>query len=294
MKISRVNYGFSPNPLFEEHLEFNHNIPHSIRKKSFVMDEFVPLHYGNTMEILLCENLKGEVVIDSNHYRDLKNNVFVIPPNIIHATNILVCDGALYTLKFSFEYLQEYIQIDKILAYQNIDLFSFPYQVNCFDEMKKVANKFFLEDDNSFDRMKNVLTVFQILNKNTGEKKDYIKDTNINNCTNMDIKGIINWTKNNFTKQITLQEVADFSGYSKYYFCSQFKKYTRLTYLTYLNQIRITNAKLLLSNPNKSITSISFDCGFESPAYFSQLFKKDTGITQKAYRNKLLNTQKNY
>jgi AraC-like DNA-binding protein len=291
MKTSRINYGFAPNPFFEERIEFNHNIPHSIRMKTFDMNEFVPFHYGKTMEILICDNLKGEIIVDSEHYKDLKKTVLVIPPNTIHATNILICEGALYTLKFSFEHLQHYLQIDNILSYQNKDIFSFPYQVNCYEEIICVINNFFLEDGNIFERMKNILTIFEILVKCTVEGTSVKKDTNITSCSNLDIKGIINWTKKNFAKQIVLQDVADFSGYSKYYFCSQFKKYTRLTYMTYLNQIRIDHAKLLLSNPDKSITSICFDCGFESPAYFSQLFKKDTGVTPNTFRKTLLDNK---
>lgn len=49
----------------------------------------------------------------------------------------------------------------------------------------------------------------------------------------------------------------------------------------------ITEAQLALTNPENSITEISYNLSFEDPGYFTRLFKKRTGLTPKAFREKI-------
>ncbi|WP_413998594.1 helix-turn-helix domain-containing protein [Flavobacterium sp. W1B] len=49
----------------------------------------------------------------------------------------------------------------------------------------------------------------------------------------------------------------------------------------------ITEAQLALTNPDNSITEISYNLSFEDPGYFTRLFKKRTGLTPKAFREKI-------
>ena len=48
----------------------------------------------------------------------------------------------------------------------------------------------------------------------------------------------------------------------------------------------IDEAKNILLNPEKSISEVAYELGFESPPYFSSLFKKKEGISPSAYREK--------
>jgi AraC-like DNA-binding protein len=54
--------------------------------------------------------------------------------------------------------------------------------------------------------------------------------------------------------------------------------------MDHLNGIRILQACSLLENTSKSITEISYACGFHSSAYFSDIFKKALGMSPRAYR----------
>jgi len=101
-----------------------------------------------------------------------------------------------------------------------------------------------------------------------------------------ELREIINWTEQNFTRRISLDEVSGEFGYTKHYFCQKFKKATGITYLTYLNNLRISHACRLLK-AGKSIGDTCDECGFEDMSYFIQLFKKITGITPKKYIKEL-------
>ncbi len=58
-------YDYKTPTTFEEHFEFNYHLPYSVRIKRFATEDIVPLHYAETIEILLCNNLTGEITIDN-------------------------------------------------------------------------------------------------------------------------------------------------------------------------------------------------------------------------------------
>ena len=62
-----------------------------------------------------------------------------------------------------------------------------------------------------------------------------------------------------------------------------FKKTTGKTIFVYLNELRIEQAKQLLSNGIYSISNVAEKTGFHDVYYFSKVFKKYAGITPGAY-----------
>lgn len=72
---------------------------------------------------------------------------------------------------------------------------------------------------------------------------------------------------------------------SEYYLMHTFKKRTGITIGEYKTALQISKAKILLREKDKSISEISALCGFESPQYFSRVFKKVEGISPSKYKN---------
>jgi len=84
-----------------------------------------------------------------------------------------------------------------------------------------------------------------------------------------------------------IDEMAKCAGMSKYHFIRVFKKNIGITPWQYIMQRKITNAKELLHNPNKTIKQIAYETGFKDPDYFSTTFKKITGLRPGDFRNTL-------
>ena len=93
---------------------------------------------------------------------------------------------------------------------------------------------------------------------------------------------MIRWTNENFARKITIDEVASMTGYSKYHFCSRFKSLTGMTYLNYLNSVRVRRACLLLQQ-GESVQAVCRATGFENVSYFIQMFKKIRHVTPHQY-----------
>lgn len=78
-----------------------------------------------------------------------------------------------------------------------------------------------------------------------------------------------------YQNKITVDEVAKLCNLTKPAFCRYFKKATGSTFISFLNQYRISQAKRLLLS-GKNITETCYACGFESLSYFNRTFKKVT------------------
>lgn len=90
----------------------------------------------------------------------------------------------------------------------------------------------------------------------------------------------------NYNQPLSLQLLAKIACMSKYHFCRIFKKQVNMTYTTYLNTIRIKEAKRLLKTGLLSITEICFQIGYNDLTYFERVFKKSENCSPSSYRKK--------
>lgn len=83
----------------------------------------------------------------------------------------------------------------------------------------------------------------------------------------------------NFYKPITVDDIADYAGLSRYHFSRIFKKETGYSPHQYLINIRLRHARELLSTDSASLDTIAATCGFSSTSHFISVFKKEAGVT---------------
>lgn len=87
------------------------------------------------------------------------------------------------------------------------------------------------------------------------------------------------------TENLTLEQVANLAGFSKYHFSRLFKQFTHITFYKYLNQKRIAHAEQLLVNPEYSISGVALRSGFTSQSAFIRMFKQIKGCTPTKFRS---------
>ncbi len=98
------------------------------------------------------------------------------------------------------------------------------------------------------------------------------------------LKKTLAFIRENFDKEITLDDMSQAAGFSTKYFCSFFKEYARKTPVEYLNDYRVERARRKLLGSDLSVTQIAYACGFNDLSYFIKTFKKITGTSPKRYR----------
>lgn len=94
------------------------------------------------------------------------------------------------------------------------------------------------------------------------------------------------YIEENFTADLSLENLAKQIGISPYYLSKLFKELEGINYIDYLTKLRIGYAKKELAESEKSIKEICCDTGYSDPNYFSRIFKKWTGITPTEFREK--------
>lgn len=102
------------------------------------------------------------------------------------------------------------------------------------------------------------------------------------------MSAVLELALNNYTRDITLDEVASVASMSPNAFCRYFKQRTNKTFVQFLNEIRIENSCTLLSRNNElSIADIAYQCGFNNISNYNRKFKLIKKMTPKAYKKKM-------
>lgn len=95
---------------------------------------------------------------------------------------------------------------------------------------------------------------------------------------------ITEYVMKNFDREITLPEIASVANMAITTFCNFFKEHYRVTFVEYLNSVRIGYACKLLNEDDQSIMEIAYSCGFNSLANFNKQFRKIKGMSPREFR----------
>lgn len=93
------------------------------------------------------------------------------------------------------------------------------------------------------------------------------------------------YIQEHLAQEISLNELAEYLGISRYYFCRLFKQSTGLSPYQYVIQQRVERAKQLLLKGKLSISAIAIACGFTHQSHLNRHFKRLTGVTPKMLLN---------
>lgn len=96
----------------------------------------------------------------------------------------------------------------------------------------------------------------------------------------------IRYMKEHLDKKVTLDEVAEYVGFSPTYFSKVFSEEFKETFSTFMTRLRIERAKELLLVDDMQIGAISASVGFEDQSYFTNVFRKNVGVTPARFRKK--------
>lgn len=103
--------------------------------------------------------------------------------------------------------------------------------------------------------------------------------------SNDTLREIITYVTEHYTEKLSLEEVANQVGFSREYFCRFFKQHMGITFLRYLNEVRISHAGRLLTSTDMSISEVMTESGFTNQTIFNRLFKEIYGMTPRQARN---------
>jgi len=252
-------------------------------------------HYHPELQITLIQKGHGTCIIGDNIRNFQEGDLFVIGANLAHvfsSDKLYYTDespGCLSTSVFlspnfvahSFFHLNETKEIHQFFEDTKRGML-FNFREN--DELKKLFLK--VTKAKPFE---GVLALLQLVEKLKNTKNlEYLSHIDYKSISResdgLILNKVFQHTLNHFNEDIPLDKVAAMAHMSPAAFCRFFKKRTRKTYISFLNEVRIQEACRLLLNPDLNVSQICFDSGFNNISNFNRQFKKVTGHTPKAYR----------
>lgn len=128
------------------------------------------------------------------------------------------------------------------------------------------------------------MTIFEITH---GEKSiiEFIRKTpETESDSNPVIDRVKLYIEETLAENLSVGEIAEHIGISRYYLSHLFKPVTGTTVVEYRNELRLTKAKLMLINSDCSISDIAQSVVFCSASYFTEVFVKSETVSPTEYR----------
>jgi len=252
---------------------------------------FYPIQWHEEIELVKIESGKCDVCVDGVWYNAEEGTIFFLRPFAMHcfcnATDDVKIEAVVFNLR-----LLESGQEESSLKYF-APLLNEKHSVPCiitqnsswYTQFETCFDRLFACDQQQFgaelDIKSNLYQVFYLLYSNrmlntmpntSEEKRCYT------------VKRALEFIRSEFSKEITIQKLADHCGYSEFYLMKLFKKFTRLSCVDYANNYRMIVAGQLLTQTDHDVSAIAYQVGFHNISYFNRQFRRLYNTTPKEYR----------
>lgn len=95
---------------------------------------------------------------------------------------------------------------------------------------------------------------------------------------------LLRYIDGHYPERISLEQACGILNFQKSYFCKKFRDTMGVSFVEYLNLVRLSKAKALMQTTDQSIGEIAFEVGFSSVSYFIKTFKAHNGCPPNRYR----------
>lgn len=145
---------------------------------------------------------------------------------------------------------------------------------------------------NGLQRLSHLLNIFDILSRIKKAEYEILASPqsieNSNFKASDRISKVNEYILRNFHEDISLLEIATVANMAVTTFCNFFKEHYRVTFVDYLNTVKIGHACKLLSEKDLNIVDVAYQSGYNNLANFNRQFKKLKNMTPSEYSKKLI------
>lgn len=265
---------------FKEHKDFVRNVPWTVIPSVFDVEYSVAPHYAETIELLLIDNGQGEVRIGGRPYKLSGKQVFFIAPETVHSMHYLKSGGSMLNVKLSPDGFLPILDISAMLLSEGVTLESVNPSPDAYSLLFPLVTSL-MTSDSIFTSLSSVIGIFSVL-KEFSKRDENAEKESRSSLDNSELREIIAFTGEHFSEKLSIDRIAEKTGYSKFYFCEKFRSASGISYHSYLNGVRISNACKMLAS-GASVAETAEKSGFCDSSYFIRCFKKIKGITPKQY-----------
>ena len=245
-----------------------------------VQNEEYPVHWHNAVELIMPIKNEYTVTVNAMDYLVPENDVLIIPPGELHSMPaipgrriIFQCDNSILGEISALEPVMRSLNVPVLINGDMDKELHVLAKKTMLDILSLYNSKSELADVKIYVK---VIELFMALREYQLEQQKIVMDCDDEKIDEYSEKfgTVLKYIDNNFMYDITLEQLADVAGYSKYHFSRIFKQYNSMSYLQYINARRTKAAELLLLDPSIPITEVAMRSGFKSLTTFNRIFKE--------------------
>ena len=243
-------------------------------------------HFHQNLEIVYVLEGGVEIQIESETYNLDKGDFLLVNANKRHSLRSTKEEVLIASFRINFSMLVEYMGTNQLLFWCNTTA----DKSESYEQLKKVLdrmlNRFYDKEKEGaiylnsiyYEAIYLLVAYFIIKADDARMKENFTPD-------NSRIFEIQNYVQANYQKQLSLNDLAKKLYLSNAYLSKYIKKHFGLSFLEYVNNVRLFHAVDELVYSEKKITRIALDNGFPTTAAFNKAFKEIYNMTPSAYRS---------
>lgn len=248
----------------------------------FIFDTYIKGDVGtrnwhSTIELYYILTGSCEILYDTEYLHVKENEFCIINSNVIHS---LKSESGVRILNIG-------ISTD-FCNFCGLDIEQFSFEKIFSDKQltKKILSLSKIYFESSTDKLYNVKLSSKLLDFCIHIVSKHARYHSAINSSDP-IQLAIGYIKANLDKKITLDDIANQAGFSKYYLSRKFKEVCGITTTKYINTLRCHQACIYFQTTDLSINDVYNKLYFGSYEYFLTVFKKIVGCTITEYVSKL-------
>lgn len=252
-----------------------------------------PLHWHEEIELLYQLNGRSDIQIDGEKYQIQNKLLTVIDSRQVHSIHTYSDTSMFICVHISKKLIEKYIpDIDLYRIYcipDDIPDSQFPEYLSVCRQMEALL-RLYITDKPAWQMESEgiILQVLAQLIRHFSRKSapDEIGLSSADRTSFNRIRDVITYVEEHFREPISLQDIAGHLGLGREYFCRFFKKNMGMSFLRYLNEVRISHVYRDLEQTDAPIAEIAEKNGFLNQKLFNRTFREVYGCTPSAVRRK--------
>ena len=250
-------------------------------------DQLITNHWHNSLEVLYIASGKMDTGINNAIYHLKRGDLIIINSGDIHFTRCR--DYAkIYVLQVPYPLLNTHIPNYDYVRFQDSDgsvVFSNPAKVDELSRLMIQMYEITLEQKPGYTLLFSsklyqfLFILFQRYHTDISSRTKQKSDRNL-----IRLEQVMNYVKSHYTQPISLEDAAQIISLNPAYFCRYFKKYMGMTFLEYVNSIRLYHIHQDLLNTNYSVSELMDRHGFTNYKLFSKMFRNTYGCPPGMFR----------
>ncbi|HOP73454.1 MAG TPA: AraC family transcriptional regulator [Bacillota bacterium] len=242
-------------------------------------------HVHDSFELLYLYSGERSFFINDRTFKIQAGDLCLIHPNVLHratSEDSPECEGIL--LYFHESFLSPNQPLGELLSIDDVYVTLPIYERTVVEELFQKMLHDFETHESGFTLNLQGLTLQLLVLLGRCVKKHQTEQIHYPSPMHQKVSEIARYINHHYQEDLSLESLAHQFYISPSYLSKIFKRVTNFTFIEYLNNVRVKEAKRLLMETSKKVVEIAEEVGFGSITHFGRVFKEITGNPPAYYR----------